>query len=159
MDSKTDFWMQASSTVTQRISEDNVGQVVIIDNIDGARGITLDPLTSTFTVEQDSDYLVVAAPQVGRKNPGESALRRQRSVLRAPALRNPRERLDQMTLLHRPPPASQPTLAYQNLSISIPGINRLHCAVSTDTPANRLTQSRTTEYTCNYRTTCVNSTS
>jgi hypothetical protein len=73
MNSKTDFWMQASSTVTQRISEDNVGQVVIIDNIDGASGITLDPLTGTFTVEQDSDYLVVAAPQVGRENPGENA--------------------------------------------------------------------------------------
>ena len=73
MSASPDCWMQASSTVTQRISEDNVGQVVIIDNVDGARGVSLDPKSGTFTVEQDSDYLVVAAPQVGRENPEGSA--------------------------------------------------------------------------------------
>ncbi len=73
MSSKSDIWMQASSTVTQRIEKDNVGQVIIIDNIDGANGVTLDPSTGSFTVEQESDYLVVAAPQVGRLNPGDNA--------------------------------------------------------------------------------------
>lgn len=73
MSSKPDIWMQASSTITQRIKEDNVGQVVIIDNIDGASGVSLDASTGSFTVEQESDYLVVAAPQVGRQNPGDNA--------------------------------------------------------------------------------------
>ena len=73
MSSKPDIWMQASSTVTQRILEDNVGQVVIIDNVDGASGVSLDASTGSFTVEQESDYLVVAAPQVGRQNPGDNA--------------------------------------------------------------------------------------
>lgn len=73
MGSKPDIWMQASSTITQRIKEDNVGQVVIIDNIDGASGVSLDASTGSFTVEQESDYLVVAAPQVGRQNPGDNA--------------------------------------------------------------------------------------
>ena len=73
MSSKPDIWMQASSTVTQRILEDNVGQVVIIDNVDGASGVSLDASTGSFTVEQESDYLVVAAPQVGRQNPGGNA--------------------------------------------------------------------------------------
>ena len=73
MSSKPDIWMQASSTVTQRIKEDNVGQVVIIDNVDGASGVSLDASTGSFTVEQESDYLVVAAPQVGRQNPGDNA--------------------------------------------------------------------------------------
>jgi hypothetical protein len=73
MSTNPDCWIQASSTVTQRISEDDVGQVVIIDNIDGARGVSLDPETGTFTVEQESNYLVVAAPQVGRENPGGNA--------------------------------------------------------------------------------------
>ncbi len=73
MSSKPDIWMQASSTITQRIKEDNVGQVVIIDNVDGASGVSLDASTGSFTVEQESDYLVVAAPQVGRQNPGDNA--------------------------------------------------------------------------------------
>ena len=73
MGSKSDTWMQASSTITQRIKEDNVGQVVIIDNVDGASGVSLDASTGSFTVEQESDYLVVAAPQVGRQNPGDNA--------------------------------------------------------------------------------------
>ena len=67
------IWMQASSTVTQRIKEDNVGQIVIIDNVDGASGVSLEPSTGSFTVEHESDYLVVAAPQVGRQNPGGTA--------------------------------------------------------------------------------------
>lgn len=73
MSNKPDIWMQASSTITQRIKEDNVGQVVIIDNVDGASGVSLDASTGSFTVEQESDYLVVAAPQVGRQNPGDNA--------------------------------------------------------------------------------------
>jgi hypothetical protein len=66
-------WMQASSTVTQRIQQDNVGQVVLIDNVDGSSGVTLDSATGSFTVEHESDYLLVAAPQVGRENPGGTA--------------------------------------------------------------------------------------
>jgi len=73
MSSKPDIWMQASSTITQRMKENNAGKVVIIDNVDGARGVSLDASTGSFTVEQESDYLVVAAPQVGRQNPGDNA--------------------------------------------------------------------------------------
>jgi hypothetical protein len=68
-----DVWIQASSTVTQRIEKDNEGQVVIIDLVDGARGVSLDPKTGSFTVEKEFDYLVMAAPQVGRLYPGDNA--------------------------------------------------------------------------------------
>lgn len=73
MEKGKNVWMQASSTITQRIEKDNVGQVVIIDNVDGASGVSLDPKTGSFTVEFESDYLIVAAPQVGRQNPGDNA--------------------------------------------------------------------------------------
>ncbi|PKG99379.1 hypothetical protein [Paraglaciecola sp. MB-3u-78] len=68
-----DIWMQASGSVTQRIKQDDVGQVIHIDKIDGSNGVLLDPKTGSFTVESDGDYLVVAAPQVGRENPGDNA--------------------------------------------------------------------------------------
>jgi len=73
MNIKKDVWIQASSTITQRIEKDNEGQVVIIDKVDGANGVSLDPKTGNFTVEKESDYLVMAAPQVGRLNSGDNA--------------------------------------------------------------------------------------
>ena len=73
MNIKKDVWIQASSTITQRIEKDNEGQVVIIDKVDGASGVALDPKTGNFTVEKESDYLVMAAPQVGRLNSGDNA--------------------------------------------------------------------------------------
>jgi len=73
MKNKIDAWIQASSTLTQRIESDNEGQVVIIDKIDGASGVALDPVTGSFTIEVEADYLVMAAPQVGRLNPGGNA--------------------------------------------------------------------------------------
>ena len=66
-------WLQASSKVTQRIREDNVGQAVILDILDDASGISLDTTTGAITVEQEADYLIVSAPQVGRENPGDTA--------------------------------------------------------------------------------------
>ena len=73
MNNGNDIWIQASSTVTQRIEQDNVGQVVLIDNVDGASGVSLDTATGAFTIESEGDYLVVAAPQVGRLNTGDTA--------------------------------------------------------------------------------------
>ena len=66
-------WIQASSTKTQRIKQNDTGQVVLIDNVDGASGVSLDPITGAFTIESEGDYLVVAAPQVGRENAGDTA--------------------------------------------------------------------------------------
>lgn len=70
---KPDVWIQASGKKTQRITENDTPQVIIIDNVDGASGISLDSQTGEFTVENESDYLIVAAPQVGRSNPGSNA--------------------------------------------------------------------------------------
>jgi hypothetical protein len=67
------FWMQASSNKTQRITDNDTPQVIIIDKVDGASGVSLDPKTGTFSIEHESDYLVVAAPQVGRLNAGDNA--------------------------------------------------------------------------------------
>lgn len=63
-----DVWLQASSANTQRIEQDNVGQVVHIDRIDGASNVALDTSTGTVTIEREADYLLVAAPQVGRRD-------------------------------------------------------------------------------------------
>ena len=71
--SNKDIWIQASSTLTQRIEKDNEGQVLIIDNVDGANGVSLDAETGSFTVEHNSDYLVMASPQVGRLHAGDNA--------------------------------------------------------------------------------------
>jgi hypothetical protein len=68
-----DAWIQASGTITQRIEEDNVGQVVVIDKVDGASRVSLDAATGDFTIEHEANYLVVAAPQVGRLNAGNNA--------------------------------------------------------------------------------------
>lgn len=73
MTTKSEFWIQASSKTTQRIVENDTPQVINIDKVDGAEGISLDPKTGIFTVENESDYLVVAAPQVGRSNAGNNA--------------------------------------------------------------------------------------
>ena len=73
MSNKKDVWIQASSTLTQRIEKDNEGQVVIIDRVDGANGVSLDPATGSFTVEHESDYLVMASPQAGRLHAGDNA--------------------------------------------------------------------------------------
>jgi len=66
-------WLQASSKVTQRIAQDNVGQVVVLDILDNASKVSLDTTTGAVTVEEDADYLIVSAPQVGRENPGGTA--------------------------------------------------------------------------------------
>ena len=73
MGTSTDIWLQASSDKTQRLAEDNVGQVVIIDRIDGASNASLDTRTGAVTIESDADYLIVAAPQVGREHSGDMA--------------------------------------------------------------------------------------
>ena len=66
-------WLQASSKTTQRIAQDNVGQVVVLDILDNASNVSLDTTSGAVTVEEDADYLIVSAPQVGRENPGETA--------------------------------------------------------------------------------------
>ena len=71
MGTSTDIWLQASSDKTQRLAKDNVGQVIIIDRIDGAGNASLDTQTGAVTIESDADYLIVAAPQVGRENSGD----------------------------------------------------------------------------------------
>jgi hypothetical protein len=73
MNARNDVWLQASSATTQRIEQDNVAQVVRIDRIDGARNVDLDTSTGAITIKSEADYLVVAAPQVGRLNPGNVA--------------------------------------------------------------------------------------
>lgn len=47
--------------------------MVIIDKVDGASEVSLDPTTGNFTIEVESDYMVMAAPQVGRLNSGGNA--------------------------------------------------------------------------------------
>jgi hypothetical protein len=66
-------WLRASSTTTQRIRETDVGQVIILDHVDGAQGVTLDTLTGKITVSQECQYVVIAAPQVGREKHGLNA--------------------------------------------------------------------------------------
>ena len=73
MGNGNDVWIQASGSATQRIEQSDVGQVIIIDKVDGANGVSLDAATGAFTIEHGGDYLVVAAPQVGRSNPGDTA--------------------------------------------------------------------------------------
>jgi len=70
MSEHSDIWLQASSGTTQRIEQDNVGQVVLIDRNDGSSNVELDTSTGMITVTNEADYLLVAAPQVGRLNPG-----------------------------------------------------------------------------------------
>lgn len=66
-------WLQASSTKTQHIREADVGQVIILDHVDGAQGVSLDTLAGKITVNQEADCLVIAAPQIGREKPGLNA--------------------------------------------------------------------------------------
>ncbi len=66
-------WLQASSTKTQRIREADVGQVIILDQVDGGHGVSLDTLTGKITVDREPEYLVIAGPQVGREKPGLTA--------------------------------------------------------------------------------------
>lgn len=66
-------WLQAASKNTQRIQQDDVGQVVVLDILDNANKVSLDTATGAVTVEEEADYLIVSAPQVGRENPGETA--------------------------------------------------------------------------------------
>jgi len=73
MSANTDVWLQASSGTTQRIQQDDKGQVVLIDRVDDANNVTLDNLTGAVTIKNSADYLIVAAPQVGRSNSGNVA--------------------------------------------------------------------------------------
>ena len=73
MSGQSDIWLQASSGTTQRIEQDNVGQLVLIDRNDGSSNVELDTSTGMITVANEADYLVVAAPQVGRLNSGDVA--------------------------------------------------------------------------------------
>jgi hypothetical protein len=47
--------------------------VIILDQVDGQQGISLDTVTGKITVDQEARYLVIAAPQVGREKPGLTA--------------------------------------------------------------------------------------
>jgi hypothetical protein len=66
-------WLQASSTKTQRIREADVGQVIILDQVDGSHGVSLDTLTGKITVDREAEYLVITGPQIGREKPGLTA--------------------------------------------------------------------------------------
>jgi hypothetical protein len=70
MNTRSDIWLQASSATTQRIEQDNVAQVVQIDRVDGESNVSLDISTGAVSIKNKADYLIVAAPQVGRLNPG-----------------------------------------------------------------------------------------
>ena len=73
MNARSDIWLQASSATTQRIEQDNVAQVVQIDRVDGESNVSLDISTGAVSIKNKADYLIVAAPQVGRLNPGNVA--------------------------------------------------------------------------------------
>lgn len=73
MNARSDIWLQASSATTQRIEQDNVAQVVQIDRVDGERNVSLDISTGAISIKNKADYLIVAAPQVGRLNAGNIA--------------------------------------------------------------------------------------
>jgi hypothetical protein len=66
-------WLQASSKTTQRIDQTDVGQVVLLDIVDGAEDVSLDTDTGAITIQHDAHYLVVSAPQVGRTSSGGTA--------------------------------------------------------------------------------------
>lgn len=73
MNARSDIWLQASSATTQRIEQDNVAQVVQIDRVDGESNVSLDISTGAISIKNKADYLIVAAPQVGRLNAGNIA--------------------------------------------------------------------------------------
>ena len=73
MSANSDVWLQASSATTQRINQENAGQVVRIDRVDDANNVSLDTLTGAVTIQKSADYLIVAAPQVGRSAAGDVA--------------------------------------------------------------------------------------
>jgi hypothetical protein len=73
MNARSDIWLQASSATTQRIEQDNVAQVVKIDRVDGESNVSLDISTGAVSIKNKADYLIVAAPQVGRLNAGNIA--------------------------------------------------------------------------------------
>jgi hypothetical protein len=73
MNARSDIWLQASSATTQRIEQDNVAQVVQIDRVDGESNVSLDISTGAVSIKNKADYLIVAAPQVGRLNAGNIA--------------------------------------------------------------------------------------
>jgi hypothetical protein len=73
MNARSDIWLQASSTTTQRIEKDNVAQVVQIDRVDGESNVSLNISTGAVSIKNKADYLIVAAPQVGRLKPGNVA--------------------------------------------------------------------------------------
>jgi hypothetical protein len=73
MNARSDIWLQASSATTQRIEQDNVAQVVQIDRVDGESNVSLDISTGAVSIKNKADYLIVAAPQVGRLNLGNIA--------------------------------------------------------------------------------------
>ena len=66
----SESWLQASSKRTQRIEETDIGQVVVLDILDGAEKVSLDTDTGAITIQEEAHYIVVSAPQVGRANPG-----------------------------------------------------------------------------------------
>jgi hypothetical protein len=67
-------WIQASGSRSQLLDEEDVPTLVVIDTTDGHDEhdcITL--ANNAFTVHRDGDYLIVAAPQVGRLQTGPLA--------------------------------------------------------------------------------------
>ncbi len=66
-------WLQASSKRTQRVREDDTGQVVVLDTMDGSNDVSLNVETGAVTVGQEADYLIVSSPQVGRSEGGGKA--------------------------------------------------------------------------------------
>jgi hypothetical protein len=66
-------WLQASSKRTQRIEENDNGQVVVLDIMDGSSDVALDIATGAVTVGQEADYFIVSSPQVGRSEAGDAA--------------------------------------------------------------------------------------
>lgn len=65
-DNKNCCWIQASSKKTQVINKSNIGQVVIIDTVDGSKKVRLNSQTGQIKVLCEGDYFIMAAPQVGR---------------------------------------------------------------------------------------------
>lgn len=62
---EADF-LQGSGSNSQMIPAANTPIQVIIDTLDSANNISMDPTTGTVKVEDSGPYVIIAAPQVGR---------------------------------------------------------------------------------------------
>lgn len=62
---EADF-LQGSGSNSQMIPAANTPVQVVIDTLDAANNISLDPTTGTVKVEDSGPYVIIAAPQVGR---------------------------------------------------------------------------------------------